>query len=30
MEIDFLITENRKIAPNEVKSANYRAHSSLD
>ena len=30
MEIDFLITENKKIAPIEVKSANYRSHSSLD
>ena len=30
MEIDFLITENRKISPIEVKSANYRSHSSLD
>ena len=30
MEIDFLITENNKIAPIEVKSANYRFHSSLD
>ena len=30
MEIDFLITENKKIAPIEVKSANYRFHSSLD
>lgn len=30
MEIDFLITENNKIAPIEVKSANYRSHSSLD
>ncbi len=30
MEIDFLITEGRKIAPIEVKSANYRSHSSLD
>jgi len=30
MEIDFLITENKKISPVEVKSANYRAHSSLD
>ena len=30
MEIDFLITENKKISPIEVKSANYRAHSSLD
>lgn len=30
MEIDFLITENRKIAPIEVKSGNYRSHSSLD
>ncbi len=30
MEIDFVITEGRKIAPIEVKSANYRSHSSLD
>ena len=30
MEIDFLITEKKKIAPIEVKSANYRSHSSLD
>ena len=30
MEIDFLITENKKIAPIEVKSGNYRSHSSLD
>ncbi|MBO4368453.1 MAG: ATP-binding protein [Clostridia bacterium] len=30
MEIDFLITEGRKISPVEVKSANYRSHSSLD
>jgi len=30
MEIDFLITEERKIAPIEVKSGNYRSHSSLD
>lgn len=30
MEIDFLITESRKIAAIEVKSANYRSHSSLD
>ena len=30
MEIDFLITENKKISPVEVKSANYRKHSSLD
>ncbi len=30
MEIDFLITEHKKISPVEVKSANYRAHSSLD
>ena len=30
MEIDFLISENRKISPVEVKSSNYRAHSSLD
>lgn len=30
MEIDFLITEGKKIAPIEVKSGNYRFHSSLD
>ena len=30
MEIDFLISEGRKISPIEVKSANYRSHSSLD
>lgn len=30
MEIDFLITESKKIAPIEVKSANYRSHASLD
>ena len=30
MEIDFLITQGRKIAPVEVKSGNYRAHASLD
>jgi len=30
MEIDFLITEKKKIAPIEVKSSNYRSHSSLD
>ena len=30
MEIDFLIIENRKVAPIEVKSGNYRSHSSLD
>lgn len=30
MEIDFLITQNRKISPIEVKSANYQSHSSLD
>lgn len=30
MEIDFLITEGKKIAPVEVKSGNYRVHSSLD
>jgi predicted AAA+ superfamily ATPase len=30
MEIDFLITEKKKIAPIEVKSGNYKAHSSLD
>ena len=30
MEIDFLITEGKKISPIEVKSANYRSHASLD
>ena len=30
IEIDFLITEKKKIAPIEVKSGNYRSHSSLD
>ncbi len=30
MEIDFLIVQNKKISPLEVKSANYRSHSSLD
>ena len=30
MEIDFLITERKKISPIEVKSGNYRSHSSLD
>jgi predicted AAA+ superfamily ATPase len=30
MEIDFLITEKKKIAPLEVKSGGYKAHSSLD
>lgn len=30
MEVDFLITERRKIAPLEVKSGAYRSHSSLD
>lgn len=30
MEIDFLITEGKRIAPIEVKSGNYRSHSSLD
>lgn len=30
MEIDFLITENKKISPIEVKSGDYRSHSSLD
>ena len=30
MEIDFLITESKKIAPVEVKSNNYTSHSSLD
>ena len=30
MEIDFLITEGRKITPIEVKSAGYRSHLSLD
>lgn len=30
MEIDFLITEGKKICPVEVKSGNYRSHASLD
>lgn len=30
MEIDFLITEGKKVAPVEVKSNNYTSHSSLD
>lgn len=30
MEIDFLITEGKKIAPVEVKSGSYRSHASLD
>lgn len=30
MKIDFLITEGRKICPVEVKSGDYRSHSSLD
>ncbi len=30
MEIDFLITEKKKIAPIEVKSGNYLSHASLD
>ena len=30
MEIDFLITEGKKISPIEVKSGNYHSHSSLD
>jgi len=30
MQIDFLITKNRKISPIEVKSSSYREHSSLD
>jgi hypothetical protein len=30
MEIDFLITKEKKISPVEVKSNNYRSHSSLD
>ena len=30
IEIDFLITENNKISPIEVKSSSYKAHSSLD
>ena len=30
MEIDFLITEGKKIAAIEVKSSSYRSHSSLD
>lgn len=30
MEIDFLITEGKRVSPVEVKSGNYRTHSSLD
>lgn len=30
MEIDFLITREKKICPIEVKSSNYKAHSSID
>ena len=30
MEIDFLITKEKKVCPIEVKSGNYRSHSSLD
>jgi len=30
MEIDFLITQNRKVCPIEVKTSAYRSHSSLD
>ena len=30
MEIDFLITDGKKISPVEVKSGNYRSHASLD
>ena len=30
IEIDFLITEEKKIAPVEVKSGDYRHHASLD
>lgn len=30
MEIDFLITEGKKVVPVEVKSGDYRSHSSLD
>lgn len=30
MEIDFLITEGKKISPIEVKSGNYKSHASLD
>lgn len=30
MEIDFLISKEKKISPLEVKSSNYRSHSSLD
>lgn len=30
MEIDFIIKQNRKICPIEVKSGNYRSHASLD
>lgn len=30
MEVDFLITQGKKVSPVEVKSGNYRAHSSID
>lgn len=30
MEIDFLITREKKICPIEVKSSNHKAHSSID
>lgn len=30
MEIDFIITEGKKVAPIEVKSSNYNSHSSID
>lgn len=30
LEVDFLITEGKKVSPIEVKSGNYRSHSSLD
>lgn len=30
MEIDFLISEKRKVSPIEVKSGRYQIHSSLD
>lgn len=30
MEIDFLITQQKKVCPIEIKSANYRSHASLD
>lgn len=30
MEIDFLISQNKKICPIEVKSSDYKRHSSID